>query len=254
MGDIKKPVLGIVSFSCDQGCQFAVLFINNIFDILKKFDVQYFHLLKEKNRDAKFDIMFVEGAVTTKKQVKKLKKIRADSKFLVAFGACACHGGVPAMRNFIENKELGKYVYNQHLLDDSIPAAQIDKYVKVDYYLYGCPIIQDEFIGFLDAFLKGKIPAQFNGPVCLECPRRGKPDCFLRQKTICLGALTRGGCSAICPKANFPCMLCRGPLPTANFTAEIKLFESWGLSPDEVMEKINVFKNVEVKDGKKNQY
>jgi len=250
----KKPVLGIVSFSCDQGCQFAVLFINNIFEVLKKFDVQYFHLLKEKNREAKFDLMFVEGAVTTKKEIEKLKRIRKQSKFLVALGACAAHGGVPAMRNFIENKDLKKYVYNQHLLKDSVSAAPVEKYVKVDYYLYGCPVIQEEFIGFLDAFLKKKLPEQFKGPVCLECPRRGTPECFLRQKTICLGALTRGGCSAICPKSNFPCMLCRGPLPGANFTSEIKLFESWGVSEEEILEKISVFKNIEVDDGNKNKH
>lgn len=249
MGD-KKPVLGIVSFSCDQGCQFAVLFINNIFDILKNFDVQYFHLLKEKNRKTNFDLMFVEGAITTKRQIEKLKDIRNKSKFLVALGACAAHGGVPAMRNFVENKELQKYVYNQNTLKDSVEAAPIDKHVKVDYYLYGCPIIQDEFIGFLDAYLKKKIPEQFKGPVCLECPRRGTPECFLNQKIPCLGALTRGGCNAICTKANFPCMLCRGPLPNANFTAEIKLFKSWGLSEQEIWDRINMFHTD--KNGKKN--
>ncbi len=245
MGD--KPVLGIVSFSCDQGCQFAILFINKIFDILKKFDVQYFHLLKEKNRKAKFDICFVEGAVTTKRQIEKLKEIRKKSKFLVALGACAAHGGVPAMRNFIENKELKKYVYNQKTLKDSVPASSIDTHVKADYYLYGCPIIQDEFIALLEAYLKKKIPEQFKGSVCLECPRRGKPECFLKQKIPCLGVVTRGGCDAICIKSNFPCMLCRGPLPKANFTAEIKLFKSWGLSEGKILEKMNMFKNIEVK-------
>ncbi len=252
MGD-KKPVLGIVAFSCDQGCQFAILFIDNIFDILKKFDVQYFHLLKEKNRKTKFDIMFVEGAITTKAQIKKLKEIRKKSKFLVALGACAAHGGVPAMRNFIKNKELEKYVYNQNTLKDSVPAAAIDQHVKVDYYLYGCPIIQEEFTALLDAYLKGKIPEQFEGPVCLECPRRGTPECFLRQKKVCLGAVSRGGCNAICPKAGFPCMLCRGPLPKANFTAEIKLFKSWGLSEEQIKSRLNLFKNIEVKkNAKKN--
>jgi len=250
MGD-KKPVLGIVSFSCDQGCQFAVLFIDNIFDMLNKFNVQYFHLLKEKNREADFDLVFVEGAITTKKQIKKLKQIRNKAKYLVALGACACHGGVPAMRNFIENKELKKYVYNQKTLKDSVEASPIDKHVKVDYYLYGCPIIPDEFVGFLDAYLKDKIPEQFKGPVCLECPRRGTPDCFLKQKIVCLGPITRGGCNAICTKGNLPCMLCRGPPPNANFTAEIKLFKSWGLSEQEIQEKINIFQNIEVKNGKK---
>jgi coenzyme F420-reducing hydrogenase gamma subunit len=251
MGD--KPVLGIVAFSCDQGCQFAILFIDKIFDILKKFDVQYFHLLKEKNRKTKFDIMFVEGAITTKRQIEKLKEIRKKSKFVVALGECAAHGGVPAMRNFIENKELGKYVYNQSTLKDSVPAAAIDQHIKVDYYLYGCPMIQDEFVALLEAYLKKKIPEQFKGPVCMECPRRGKENCYLRLKKVCLGAVSRGGCNAICPKANFPCMLCRGPLPKKNFTAEIKLFKSWGLSEEQIQERLNLFKNIEVnKSGKKN--
>jgi coenzyme F420-reducing hydrogenase gamma subunit len=251
MGD-KKPVLGIVSFTCDQGCQFTILFIDKLMQILKKFDVQYFHLLKEKNRKAKFDLMFVEGAITTKKEVQKLKEIREKSKVLVALGACACHGGVPAMRNFIENKELEKYVYNQRLPKDALPAAGIGEYVKVDYYMYGCPIIKEEFMNFLNEFLKGKIMKEFEGPVCAECPRQGKPECFLRQKKICLGPITHGGCSAICTKANFECMGCRGPRPKADYKAEINLFKSFGLSEKEVMDRLNMFKNIE-KNGKKNK-
>ncbi|MEM4263890.1 MAG: NADH:ubiquinone oxidoreductase [Candidatus Woesearchaeota archaeon] len=243
----KKPVLGIVSFTCDEGCQFAILFIEGIFDLLDKFDVQYFHLLKEKNREAKFDLMFVEGAISTKKQVKKLKKIRKDSKFLVALGACACHGGVPAMRNFIDNKELGKYVWNQRMLKDSIPASGIEKYVKVDYYLYGCPVIKKEFVGFLEGFLKGKIPEQKTTPVCSECPRQGKPECFLRQRVECLGPVSRAGCEAICPKNNVPCMLCRGPLPAANVAGEVALFKSFGLDEKAIKDRIRMFKNIELK-------
>lgn len=245
MGEKKKPVLGIVSFTCDQGCQFTILFIENLFKILSNFDVQYFHLLKEKNKKAKFDIMFVEGAITTKKEAAKLKKIRKDSKVLVALGACACHGGVPAMRNFIENKELEKYVYNQMMLKDSIPAAGIGEYVKVDYYMYGCPIIKEEFINFLNQFLKGKIIKEFEGPVCAQCPRQGTPECFLRQKKLCLGPVTHGGCSAICTKANFECMGCRGPRAKTDYKAEIKLFKSFGLNEKEIMDRLNMFKNIE---------
>lgn len=251
MGE-KKPVLGIVSFTCDQGCQFTILFIDKLFQILKKFDVQYFHLLKEKNRKAKFDVCFVEGAVSSKKEVQKLKEIRKKSKVLVALGACACHGGVPAMRNFIENKELEKYVYNQGMLKGSIPAAGIGEYVKVDYYMYGCPIIKEEFVNFLNQFLKGKIMKEFEGPVCAECPRQGTPECFLRQKKVCLGPVTHGGCSAICTTGNFECMGCRGPRPKVDYKAEINLFKSFGLSEKEILEKLNMFKNIE-KNGKKNK-
>jgi len=242
----KKPTLGIVSFTCDEGCQFVILFVEGIFDILKKFDVQYFHLLKEKNREAKFDVCFVEGAISTKSEIEKLKRIRKQSKTLVALGACACHGGVPAMRNFIENKELGKYVWNQRMLEDSIPTAGIDNYVKVDYYLYGCPIIKKEFVEFLDGYLKGKLPEEKKAPVCSECPRQGKPECFLRQKKECLGPVSRAGCDAICPKNNVPCMLCRGPLPKANVAGEAKLFKTFGLSEKAIKDRISMFKNIEV--------
>lgn len=242
---VKKPVLGFFSFSCDQGCQFTVLFIENLFNLLNQFDVQYFHLLKEKNRKAKFDLAFIEGAVTTKDQIRKLKEIRAKSKFVVAMGACACHGGIPAMRNFIENKELQKYVYNQRMLKGAVKAAGIGEYIKVDYWMRGCPIIKEEFINFIQNFAKGKIIEEPKGPVCSECPRQGTPNCFLRQKKECLGPVTHSGCGALCPKGNFPCMLCRGPLEKANLAGEITLFKNWGLDEKKIVQRLNMFKNIE---------
>ncbi len=236
----KKPSLGFFSFTGCSGCEFTVLFIDGILDILDKFNIEYFHLLKEKNREAQYDLAFVEGAITTKREIEKLKRIRKQSKFLVAMGACATHGGIPIQRNFIEKKELQKYVYNQKMLKDSIDVAPIDKFIKVDHYLYGCPIIKSEFIEFIEAYLKGKKKEQFKGPVCMECPRRGK-DCFLNQGIECLGSITQGGCKALCTSQNVPCTMCRGPLESANFPVEIKLLESFGLSKKEILNKLRYF-------------
>tara|TARA_Y100000310_G_C20688031_1_gene820344 strand:+ start:815 stop:1513 length:699 start_codon:yes stop_codon:yes gene_type:complete len=209
-------------------------------NLLNKFDVQYFHLLKEKNRESNFDIVFVEGAITSKREIEKLKRIREKSKFLVSLGACSTHGGIPAMRNFLENKELVKHVYNQKMLKDSIETQPIDHFVKVDYYMYGCPIIKDEFIKFTKNFLKKKQTKECNTAVCLECPRRGV-ECFLNKKTVCLGPLAHGGCKAICPKDNHPCILCRGPLKGANFASEIELFQKFGYSEEQILSKISKF-------------
>lgn len=241
----KKLTIGFFSFSCCEGCQFTVLFLDNFMEIMSKFNIQYFHLLKEKNRDVKFDLAFVEGAITSKEQIKILKIIREKSKFLVAIGACACHGGIPSMRNFIENKQLQKYIYNQEMLKNSIKAAGIGNYTTVDYYMYGCPIIKEEFVNFINNFIKGKIVKEFQGPVCNECPRRGK-NCYLKEKVVCLGAVSRGGCNALCIRQNVPCVLCRGPCPSANLSSEINLFKSWGLSEKDIINKITKFKNIEV--------
>jgi len=236
----EKPKLGFVSFTGCQGCQFSILLIEGIFSILKDFDVKYFHLLKEKNKESEFDLVFVEGAITTKVQIKILKEIRKKSKYVVAFGTCATHGGIPAMRNFLETNELKKYTYNQNLSEDSIDAAPISKYIKVDYQMYGCPIIKKEFITFLKLFLKKKELKESETPVCMECPRKGK-DCYLQNKIPCLGALTHGGCNALCINNNHPCISCRGPLKSANFAAEIQLFKNFGLSEEDIKNKLRIF-------------
>lgn len=246
----KKPIIGFFTFTCCEGCGFTVLFLDELSQLMEKVDIQYFNLIKEKNKEAKFDLAFVEGAITSKREIKTLKKIRAKSRFLVALGACACHGGIPAMRNFIENKELGKYVYNQQMLSDSIEAKPIGNFVKVDYYMYGCPILKSEFMEFIDNYLEGKITKEFEGPVCSQCPRRGK-DCYLQQKKICLGALTHGGCNAICVRQGIPCIMCRGPLETANFPAEIELFKSWGIDEKDILSKINRFGSQDLEKKKK---
>lgn len=239
----KKPVIGFFSFTCCQGCEFTVLFLDDLMKILDKFDVQYFHILKEKNRNVSFDLAFIEGAITTKREIEKLKAIRDKSKFVVALGACACNGGIPAMRNFISNKELGKYVYSQKMLSDSIETAAIDKYIKVDYYMRGCPILKGEFVDFVENFLKKEIPKEFKGPVCQQCPRRGK-NCFLMEKKLCLGPITHGGCSAFCPSRSIPCVLCRGPLEKANFAKEMSLFKRFGLDKKDIENKLRRFHSI----------
>jgi sulfhydrogenase subunit delta len=242
----RKLKIGFFSFTCCQGCQFTVLFIDKILELFKKLDVAYFHLLKDKNREEdNFDIAFVEGAITTKSQVKKLRIIRKKAKFVVALGACAINGGIPAMRNYLENKELQRYVYNQKMLKDSIDVESIDKIIKVDYYMRGCPIIKKEFTDFVNNFIKGKVLKEFQGSVCDQCPKRG-PNCFLLKKTVCLGALTHGGCDAICTRDEIPCIMCRGPLPSANFPAEAQLFKSWGLSECDICNKMHKFSDVSV--------
>ncbi len=150
----KKPLLGIFSFTCCQGCQFTILYIEKILDILKKYDVQYFHLLKEKNRESKFDLAIVEGAITTKREVRKLKKIRKKSQYLIAIGACATTGGVPAMANILGKEGKKKYVFNQKMLYDSIDAQPLKNFIKVDKEISGCPIQKKQIESELKGFLK----------------------------------------------------------------------------------------------------
>jgi sulfhydrogenase subunit delta len=241
----KKPALGFFSFTCCEGCQFTILFLDELLALFDKFDICYFHLLKEKNKNKKFNVAFIEGAISSKSEIEKLKKIRSKSEFVVALGACACHGGIPAMKNFLGAKKLSKYVYGQKFLQDSIETQPIENFIKVDYHMFGCPIHKCEFVRFIKAItninsskiLPIKEP---EGNVCGQCPRRGN-NCFLKQKEVCLGSFTRGGCDAACTTQGIPCMMCRGPVKKIDFAAEIALFKNWGLEEKDIISKIEMF-------------
>lgn len=238
-----KPAVGFYTFTCCEGCQFAMLFIKDIMALLENFEIPYFNLLKEKNSNVDLDLAFVEGAITTTTEIQDLKEIRKRSKFVVAMGACACYGGVPAMRNFVESSALRKYVYHKAQHPEAVSVAGIDKHIEVDYYMRGCPIIKSEFVEFMESFLQGTIMEPYKGSVCTQCPRG--PKCFLRSKVECLGAVTHGGCGALCPSDNIPCMLCRGPTEKMNVAKEIKLFEKFGLEEKEIHNRLNMFENLE---------
>jgi coenzyme F420-reducing hydrogenase gamma subunit len=240
----NKPTLGFFTLTCCEGCQFTVLFIDKILSVLEGFDILYFNLLKEKNVVSELDLAFVEGAVTTTMEIEELKAIRQKSKYVVAMGACAINGGIPAMRNFVESDSLRKYVYHHKEHPDSVPAAGIGEHIDVDYNMRGCPIIKHEFVDFMKSYLQGQVMEPFEGPVCSQCPRRGV-NCFLKERVECMGAVAYGGCNALCPSDNIPCMLCRGPTEKLNVAAEIKLFEKFGLDVKEIHDRLNMFKNIE---------
>ena len=68
----------------------------------------------------------------------------------------------------------------------------------------------------------------------------------MKEKADCMGAVTHGGCNALCTSDNIPCMLCRGPTEKLNVAAEIKMFKKFGVDVKEIHDRLNMFKNIEV--------
>ncbi len=118
------------------------------------------------------DIGLIEGGVCNAENVQVLREFRANCKTLIAVGACAINGGVPAMRNYFDLQDCLREVYltgtgvtNPQipndielplLLDKVYPVNQV---VQIDYYLPGCPPSADEFLQILEPLLSGKIPS-----------------------------------------------------------------------------------------------
>lgn len=151
---MRKLKFGFFSFTGDEGCMMVFLeALNQKYkDWTKKIDFRYSKLLRKKG-DMKVDAAFVEGAISTKDEAVRIKKVRANCKVLVAIGACAIDASPAAHRNFFAKKELAeirpvlkKFGY----LDKVYP---VSKFVKVDYDVPGCPMDEDRFIELVERFI-----------------------------------------------------------------------------------------------------
>jgi NAD-reducing hydrogenase small subunit len=115
------------------------------------------------------DLGIIEGGVANAENVEVLREFRRHCKILVAIGACAVNGGIPAMRNQFALKDCleeayvqGVGVHNPGIPNDpEIPLLlnkvhPIHEVVKVDYFLPGCPPSADTIWTFLTELLSGK--------------------------------------------------------------------------------------------------
>ena len=117
------------------------------------------------------DVGLVEGGLCNAENVHVLKAFRANCKVLVAVGACAITGGVPAMRNNVDLWECFREVYEygtgteSHAIpnDPELPlpfdrVRPIQEVVRVDYFLPGCPPSADTFWKFFGDLIAGRTP------------------------------------------------------------------------------------------------
>jgi NAD-reducing hydrogenase small subunit len=116
------------------------------------------------------DIGLIEGALCNAENVHVLREFRRNCKFLVAVGACAINGGLPAQRNQRDVGEILQKVYSDTpdglarvpndpelplLLDQVRPIHDV---VRVDYSIPGCPPSGDALWKFITDLIGGRTP------------------------------------------------------------------------------------------------
>ncbi len=244
----KKLKIGIYSFTGCSGCQAQVMDLEEeLPEIVKAVDIVNFEMVKKLNEKARVDIAFVEGSIAKMDEIEDVKRIRSNCNFLVSLGTCATYGGIPAIRNLTEGWKLEKLVYPDDVVKlPIIKASPISDFVKVDYFIRGCPINKYEFLRVLKDLLAGKKPAEPNYAVCVECKKRQVPCLlikFLKNEeggAVCLGPITYAGCNAICPSKGVACLGCYGPFEDSNVESYVKLLEKH-LKSDEVKRMLSTF-------------
>jgi coenzyme F420-reducing hydrogenase gamma subunit len=217
----RKPKLAVWKFASCDGCQLTLLDCEDELLALAG-EVEIAHFLEASRATVRgpYDLSLVEGSITTPDDARRIEQVRRQSRRLVTIGACATAGGIQALRNFKDVKELTSIVYARpEYIDTLATSTAIADHVRVDFELRGCPIDKRQLLELVGAFLAGRKPAVPTCSVCMECKRRGNVCVMVARGTPCLGPVTQAGCGAICPAYDRGCYACFGPKETPNTAA-----------------------------------
>jgi sulfhydrogenase subunit delta len=151
-----KTRVGLFAFTCCEGCSISFIeTFNSKFDeYMGKIKIVNFRALKKEDKIHKMDIAFVEGAISTESEIKKLKEIRRKSKKLVALGSGAANGYPSNQRNKFsdeKNRAIHPLLVRFRQLKTVEP---ISKFVKVDDAINGCPVEESAIISKMEEYLK----------------------------------------------------------------------------------------------------
>jgi F420-non-reducing hydrogenase small subunit len=142
----------------------------------------------------------LNGAIRSSEQEAMAHLLRRKSRYLIAYGSCACTGGIPGLANQFPREQILRFNYEEapsvvneskvrpqlvfeeagrrpHLPELRHVVRSLDQVVEVDYYIPGCPPTPKITQAAVAALLDGRLPPK--GAVlapdialCEECPRR----------------------------------------------------------------------------------
>jgi sulfhydrogenase subunit delta len=232
----RRPRVGIVKFASCDGCQLTLLDLEDqLLSIASHFDIIEFAEATSRRSQGPFDVLFVEGSVSTPEQADEIVRLRRQASMLVTIGACATSGGIQALRNLADHDAFRAAVYPRpELIESLATSTPVSDHVAVDAELFGCPISGAQLLELLTALTAGRRPQLPDEAVCLDCKRRGNPCILVAQGVPCLGPVTRTGCGALCPSFGRGCYGCFGPRETANAAALAADFAAQGTPAEEV--------------------
>jgi NAD-reducing hydrogenase small subunit len=173
MSPEKKAKLRVATCSLAGcfGCHMSFLDIDErILDLLKLVEFDRSPLTDIKHCNA-CDVGIIEGGICNAENVHVLREFRKNCRVLVALGACAVNGGLPAQRNHLDIRDCLQTVYltgvgvsRGFIPNDRELPLPLDKVhplhdvVKVDYHLPGCPPSADAIWQFLNDIIAGRTP------------------------------------------------------------------------------------------------
>ncbi len=189
------------------GCEVALLDTDErLLELAELADIVFWPIAVDAKREhveamgeGDIDVAFINGAVRNSEQEEMCRLLREKSGTVVAFGSCACFGGIPGLANFFSRREILDWVYSaspstanpdgirplpQHQVREgrlTLPefyrqVYKLNDIIQVDYYLPGCPPPPNLVLEAVTAIAEGKLPPPGSTlapdtTVCEECER-----------------------------------------------------------------------------------
>ena len=241
---MTKPKVAFYWCASCGGCEEAVVDLEEkILDVVAAVDIVLWPVALdfkyhdvEALADGELAVSFINGAIRTAEQEKIAKLLRRKSGLVVAFGACAIGGGIPALANLTSRQAIFDCSYHSSPSVDNaagvepktdatldgkavpLPAFyetvhKLDDVVDVDYYLPGCAPTGALVAQAVTAILEGKLPEKGavlapNVALCSTCDRNET-----KPEDVCIEQIRRVIDVEVDPQTCFLAqgILCMGP-------------------------------------------
>ncbi|MER3416791.1 MAG: oxidoreductase [Gemmataceae bacterium] len=238
-----KARLGVFKLASCDGCQLSLLDCEDeLLALAETVEIAYFLEAVRRPLEGEFDLVLIEGSVSTPEQVEYIRDVRRRARYLVTIGACATAGGIQALRNFADVQEYLQVVYARPDYIRSLArSTAIADHVPVDFELRGCPIAKQQLLEVISAFLVGRRPHVPRHSTCIECKRAGTVCVMVARGIPCLGPVTHAGCGALCPGYHRGCYGCYGPAQDAQVAALAGQLVKLGMSPADIERSLHTF-------------
>jgi len=235
----SRPRIAVFDFTSCEGCELQLVNKEETLGaFLKSLTIINFREVTDVAGDD-YAVALIEGAITRGDEVERLRKIRERAAVVVALGSCACFGGVARMKNDYDLAEANREVYGEHA-KDTMAVVPLKAHVKVDLEVPGCPVSKAEVERIVQHVVLD-VPFHFPVyPVCVECKQRFTV-CMVERGELCLGPISRAGCTAPCPAGGLGCWGCRGPAVDPNYDEFFAAARRQGFSDAEVRERMGFF-------------